>query len=551
MKSIITLLVLLFALPASAYDWSGNKWNGREPIPYLVSDSLSEDVPDPACLEAIQMGYDAWTVLTCSYFVWEYRGRTPITAWGAGDGANVASWRESAWNDSSTALGIASTIFGFDGGISDSDIKFNGEHHQWAHFMAGGGAGDGRTDIASVGTHEAGHCIGLGHSDVPGSTMWPTTGPGDINGRSLGADDIAGACEIYPSGGEVPDPGVEPPPVVGMAGFGEDCSQERCQEMLFCVSDGRESYCSRRCEESEECGDGFYCARLSGGGGSCARGEDPTGELAGFGELCGEGVSCDRGLSCVSDEGTLYCTGPCLNEMCPGDFYCAELQDGKSVCARGDGLLPGELPSGGMPCTDRGLCARGFFCLNDQLHVDEDTGDVIPYCTNACEDNQCEDGFRCTNVPPSGTACQLIPTAGDREVGEECWVNPEAPFERPSCGDGLVCVDFKIVEGEVTEKGFCTKNCTPSDCCPDGWGCVELTPVIGQCREGQGTDERFMCTGGGEGGMGGGEDAGPPSNDGGPGGDGGGDGGCAQSSAPPAGGALALLLLLAVRRRRG
>lgn len=36
------------------------------------------------------------------------------------------------------------------------------------------------------------HGIGLGHSNVPGATMWPTTAYGDTSWRTLEADDIAG-----------------------------------------------------------------------------------------------------------------------------------------------------------------------------------------------------------------------------------------------------------------------------------------------------------------------------------------------------------------------
>ncbi len=33
------------------------------------------------------------------------------------------------------------------------------------------------------------------------STMFPTTTPGDTQKRTLNSDDVAGLCDIYPSGG--------------------------------------------------------------------------------------------------------------------------------------------------------------------------------------------------------------------------------------------------------------------------------------------------------------------------------------------------------------
>ena len=489
--------------PAQAYDWQGGKWaRNKIPVAYSVANSLSTDVPDRQALEAIQIGYQAWTQ-PCSYMVWEYQGRTPNTDWGNGDGINVSSWREDEWDQPEVVLGITSTITNFQGEIEDADIKFNGRDHSWAAFGDAPGF-DERVDIASVAAHEAGHALGLGHSAVEGATMWPSTGPGDITNRSLAADDIQGVCEVYPSGGDIPDPGTDPPPPQGDVQFGGDCSGALCAHGLFCASDGREEYCSRNCEPVDnDCGEGYYCAPLAGGGGACARGVDPGSNLGNFGEECGQSRSCAPGLTCVNDDNKFYCTGPCLQDACPEGYFCAELQGGGSICARGEqGGGGGAL---GQPCDQRGLCQRGLFCLNDELHTDPMTGDPVPYCTPSCETDACPAGFRCVDVPPLGKACQLVPSAGDKKVGDECWVDPEHPDHAPSCGADLICVGYLLENDMVVTKGTCSKNCDANDCCPDGWGCQTLTPHIGQCIEGRSDDEAFACaTGGGTGGTGGG-----------------------------------------------
>jgi hypothetical protein len=543
------LLLLAISVPSSAmsYEWIGAKWalQQGDAVNYVVNEALSADLPDMPCLEAVQLGYNAWTGLSCSYMSWRYEGRTNNAAWGSGDGENVVSWREASWDDSPAALAITSTIWGgINNYLQDADIKFNGFHHSWAHFGEDVGR-DGRSDIASVSAHEVGHASGLGHSNIAGSTMWPSTGPGDTSGRSLGADDISGVCELYPSGGEIPEPDVDPPTMVGSVDFGDACGEERCAEDLFCLNDGRDLYCSRTCIPGDDsCGDGYYCAFLSGGGGgACVRGEDPRQNLAGFGEDCGQGTACEQGLVCVNDSDALYCTGPCSNGMCPQGYFCATLQDGDSICARGEADVMGELPGQGERCTDRGICSEGLFCLNDPTNIDEETGRPVAYCTSSCPDNQCEAGFRCVDVNPSGTACQRIPTAGQREMGDECWVNPERPWERPTCGDPLVCVNYVIENQMVVEPGICTRNCLKDDCCPEGWGCIELTPRFGQCQANKPDSPRFECEGvrpGNDAGISGGA------------GDGGGpriaasgdSGGCTQTHGSSRGGLQAVLLLL-------
>ena len=140
MKRILPIALAFSPLAAHAYDWIGAKWNiaAGGSVPYVVSNRLTTDVPDPDALAAVQQGYDVWTALPCSYMAWRYEGRTENTAWGAPDGQNVASWREENWDDSPAALGIAATSWGGGGGLSDADIKFNGFHHSWAAFPPGG-----------------------------------------------------------------------------------------------------------------------------------------------------------------------------------------------------------------------------------------------------------------------------------------------------------------------------------------------------------------------------------------------------------------------------
>ena len=98
------------------------------------------------------------------------------------------------------------------GEIIESDIFFNSAF-SWS--VAPGGEA-GKFDLESIALHEIGHLFGLGHSALGETELRPSGGrrviaaeavmfpiaftAGNISGRSLRADDIAGISEIYPAG---------------------------------------------------------------------------------------------------------------------------------------------------------------------------------------------------------------------------------------------------------------------------------------------------------------------------------------------------------------
>jgi hypothetical protein len=62
-------------------------------------------------------------------------------------------------------------------------------------------------DLENVATHELGHLLGLAHSAEPSSTMWCDAVVGDLEKRTLSADDEAGLCALYGSRAVFMDPG--------------------------------------------------------------------------------------------------------------------------------------------------------------------------------------------------------------------------------------------------------------------------------------------------------------------------------------------------------
>jgi hypothetical protein len=104
-------------------------------------------------------------------------------------------WIEQDLNDSAYAL-TAIWFNRLNGEILGADMHFNGGMGRFVECPASGCA-QGDVDLENVATHEAGHFVGLAHSDVQGSTMWCSAEPTETENRSLSADDIAGVCAIY------------------------------------------------------------------------------------------------------------------------------------------------------------------------------------------------------------------------------------------------------------------------------------------------------------------------------------------------------------------
>jgi MYXO-CTERM domain-containing protein len=101
------------------------------------------------------------------------------------------------WNNTST------------GEILDADMMINDELAT-SRFAGGPYANcpplgcpsgnPGEADLANIVTHEAGHFIGIGHSDVAEATMYAMADRTSTKKRSLEQDDINAVCDIYPPG---------------------------------------------------------------------------------------------------------------------------------------------------------------------------------------------------------------------------------------------------------------------------------------------------------------------------------------------------------------
>jgi hypothetical protein len=185
------------------------KWT-RSPVRYFVNGQGAQGVTTTDLQAAVGRAFATWQSVPTASIAYQFAGATsalPLQE----DGQSTIGFASRPDLDRV----LASTDVLFDeatGEIVEADIFFN-TTFQWS-VAAGGEAG--RFDLESIAVHEIGHFNGLGHSAL-GETevtangrrviaaeavMFPIAFPsGNIAGRMLKADDVAGISELYPENG--------------------------------------------------------------------------------------------------------------------------------------------------------------------------------------------------------------------------------------------------------------------------------------------------------------------------------------------------------------
>lgn len=136
--------------------------------------------------------------------------------------ANIVIFREDVWpyTGAGNAIGLTTTRFDTKSGdLWDADIELNAASESLS--IGDPIIGD---DLLSVLTHEAGHFLGLSHSQDQSATMKAIYNPatdGDTF-RTLAKDDIDGICAIYPPGRAVSTTSCE-----NRHGFSEQCGADQ------------------------------------------------------------------------------------------------------------------------------------------------------------------------------------------------------------------------------------------------------------------------------------------------------------------------------------
>ena len=184
------------------------KWN-RLPIRYFVTDRAAGGISADDLQGAASRAFATWQAVSTAKVSAEFAGFTAADPFDD-DGMSTLGFLSRP--DLDRVLGATDYLIDTTTGeIVESDIFFNSAF-PWS--VSSGGE-PGKYDLESIALHEIGHLFGLGHSAIgetelragggrrviaAESVMFPIAfSAGNISGRTLRADDVAGLSDLYPS----------------------------------------------------------------------------------------------------------------------------------------------------------------------------------------------------------------------------------------------------------------------------------------------------------------------------------------------------------------
>ncbi len=220
LRSLAIAAILLMTMPLLAYipetnlDSNGNviavKWaDSFMPITWRMNPTVSPNVSgDREQAEVFRNSFQQWADVTTSDVTLSEGQVTDPSVKPGLDLVNLITTNVTTSDFNSTALGLTGafsftstgtdattgTVIEFAGQVIDADIMFNPD----VSFSLSSTTPSDRFDLESVATHEVGHLLGLDHSNILSSAMFPTILAGISFPRTIGLDDRIGLSSIYP-----------------------------------------------------------------------------------------------------------------------------------------------------------------------------------------------------------------------------------------------------------------------------------------------------------------------------------------------------------------
>mgnify|MGYP000844772910 CR=1 FL=1 len=179
-------------------------------VGFRLTEAGTAEVPFDRVQETAVRAFESWSKPSCSSGTpsvdVSYLGTTKtdkVEFDVKGTKANIVVFRDNAWPYEDT-LAIALTTLTYDkrqGEILDADIEVNSHAVAIVAKDSSIPLKGSEYDLSTILTHEAGHFLGLAHSEVRDATMYYKYNPGTVDQGTLKDDDAAGICAIYRSSG--------------------------------------------------------------------------------------------------------------------------------------------------------------------------------------------------------------------------------------------------------------------------------------------------------------------------------------------------------------
>lgn len=212
MKFFVTIAAaLLIAGTASAYNLYTLKADQSVPLRWYTTGAVlyfdtgaPQEVPQTVAHEIVMQGFNQWSILTCgaeeTTYPFTSGGFVPNRTIGYTHGQtneNLVKWVTSAadWEHGSEVVALTSLTYDTSiGKIVDADLEINDAAFV---FSVKDKPESNEMDLANTVAHEAGHFLGLDHSEKRLATMYEKAEPGETIKASLATDDIEGFCLLY------------------------------------------------------------------------------------------------------------------------------------------------------------------------------------------------------------------------------------------------------------------------------------------------------------------------------------------------------------------